>query len=90
MALTTRPDIAHTAYILSSFVENLGNKHWNTAKACLRYLKGTNCENKIYKKCDNLNLKSFLDSDWAGNLDSRKNTSGYCLKLAKSSGAFNC
>ena len=89
LALTTRPDIAHTANILSSFVENPGNKHWNAAKACLRYLKGTESEKLICRKCDKLDLKDFSDSDWAGNLDSRKITSGYCFKLDSSSGAIS-
>ena len=38
LAFSTRPDIAHTANILSSFVENPGNKHWGAAKTCLRYM----------------------------------------------------
>ena len=59
LALTTRPDIAHTVNILSSFVENPGNKHWNAAKACLRYLKDTKSENPFYRKCDELDLKGF-------------------------------
>ena len=87
--MATRPDIAHTANILSSFVENPGNKHWNTAKACLRYLKGTKSETLIYRKCDKLDLNGFSDSDWAGNLDSRKSTSGYCFKLDNISGEIS-
>ena len=89
LALTTRPDIAHTANILSSFVENPGNKHWNAAKAGLRYLKGTKSEKLFYRKCDKLDLKGFSDSDWTGNLNSRKSASGYCFKLDSSSGAIS-
>ena len=87
--MTTRPDIAHRANILSLFVENPGNKHWNAAKACLRYLKGTESEELIYGKCNKLDLKDFSDSDWAGKLDSRKSTSDYCFKLDNSSGALS-
>ena len=89
LALTTRPDIAHTANILSSFVENPGNKHWNAAKACLCYLKGKKSKKFIYRKCDKLDLKGFSDSDWAGNLGSRKSTSVYYFKLDNSSGAIS-
>ena len=88
LALTTRPVIAHTAIILILFVENPVNKHCNAAKACLRYLKGGKSEKLFYRKCDKLDLKGFLDSDWAGDLDSRK--SGYCFKLDNSSGAISC
>ena len=69
LALTTRPDIAHTANILSSFVENPGKKHRN-AEACPRYLKGTKSEKLNYRKCDKSDLKGFSASDWSGNLDS--------------------
>ena len=85
LALTARPDIAHTANILSLFVENPGNKHCNAAKACLRYLKGRKSEKPFYRKCDKIDLKGFSGSDWAGDLDSRKSTSGYCFKLDNSS-----
>ena len=64
------------------------NKHRNAAKACLPYLKGTKSEKFIYRKCDKLDLEGFSDSDWAGNLDSRKIKSDYCFKLDNSSGAI--
>ena len=60
LELTTRPDVAHAAKILSSFVENPANKQWNAAKALLRYLKGTKSEKLIHRKCDKLDLKSFF------------------------------
>ena len=42
LALTSRPDIAHAANLLGSFVQNPGRRHCNAAKGCLRYLKGQN------------------------------------------------
>ena len=77
LALTTRPDLAHTANISSSFVKNLGNEHWNAAKASLRYFNGKKFGKLIYRKCDKLDLKDLSDSYWAGNL---KITSGYCFQ----------
>ena len=32
LALTIRPDIAHAANLLGSFVYDLGKRHWNAAK----------------------------------------------------------
>ena len=87
LALTTRPDFAQTANILSSFVENPGNKNWNAAKAFLRYLKGMNSKRLIYRRCDNLDIRDLSDSDWAGILDTRQSASSYCFKLDNSSGA---
>ena len=89
LALTSRPDIAHAANLLSSFVENPGRQHWNAAKGCLRYLKGTKSEKMIFRKSEKLELTGFSDSDWAGNIDNRKSTSGFCFKLNNCSGAIS-
>ena len=90
LALTRRPDIAHAANLLSSFVENPGRRHWNAAKGCLRYLKGTKSEKIVVRKSEKLELTGFSESDWAGNIDNRKSTSGFCFKLNNSSGAISC
>ena len=89
LALTSRPDIAHAANILSSFVENPGRRLWNAAKGCLRYLKGTKSEKMVFRKSKKLELTGFSDSDWAGNIDNRKSTNGFCFKLINSSGAIS-
>ena len=89
LALTTRPDIAQTANILSSFVENPGNKHWNAAETFLRYLKGIKSERLIYRRCDKLDIKDLSNSDWAGILDAGKSASSYCFKVDNSSGAMS-
>ena len=44
-------------------------------------------EKLIYRKCTKSDLRGFLHCDWAGNLDSRKITAGYCFKRDNSSGA---
>ena len=50
LPLTSRPDIAHAAFLLISFVQNPGNRHWNAAKECLRYLKGTKSEKMVFRE----------------------------------------
>ena len=91
LAIKCRPDIAHTDNLLSSIVENTGRRHWNAAKGCLRYLKGTKTksEKMVFRKSEKLELTGFSDSDWAGNIDNRKSTSGFCFKLNNSSGAIS-
>ena len=89
LALASRPDIVHAANSLSSFVQNLGKRHWNAAKGCLRYLKGTKSEKMVFRKSEKLELTRFCDSDWAGNIDNRKSTSGFCFILNNSSGAIS-
>ena len=58
-------------------------------KGCLRYLKGTKTEKMVFRKSEKLELTGFSDSDWAGNIDNRKSTSGFCFKLNNSSGAIS-
>ena len=89
LALTSRQDIAHAANLLSSFVQNPGKRHWNAAKGCLRYLKGTKSEKMVFRKSEKLELTGFSASDWAVNIDNRKSTSGFCFKLNNSSGAIS-
>ena len=36
-----------------------------------------------------LNLVSFSDAAWAGNIDKRRSTSGYCFKLSDNSGVIS-
>jgi hypothetical protein len=40
-AVATCPDITFAVSILSWFLENLGNIHWEVVKHTLHYLKGT-------------------------------------------------
>ena len=41
-----------------------------------------------FGKSEKLKLTGFSDSDWAGNIDNRISTSGFCFKLNNSSGAI--
>ena len=43
----------------------------------------------VFRKSEKLELTGFSDSDWAGNIDNRKSTSGFCFKLNNSSGAIS-
>ena len=86
LSLSSRPDIAQASHVLSSFLENPGEQHWVAAKHVLRYLQGTKDLCLTFKKCDSgMGLVGYSDSDWAGNEDHRKSTSGYCFKLNESS-----
>ena len=89
LALLSRPHIAHEANLLSSFVQNPGKRLWNAAKGCLRYLIGTKLEKMVFRKSEKHELTDFSDSDWAGNIDNRKSTSGFCFELNNSSGAIS-
>ena len=77
----TRPDIAHAVGVVSIFFSNLGKEHWKAVKWIVRYLKGTS------KVClcfgdDEPMLVGYIDSDMAGDVDSRKFTSGFLMTFA--------
>ena len=78
LCMCTRPDISVAVSIHSRFLENPGKQHWKAAKRVLRYLKGTKNYGLNISPKDS-NLSCFSDADWAGNVDNRKSTSGYCV-----------
>jgi len=84
LACWTRPDIAFAVSELSRFVSDPGTVHMQAAKRVLRYLKGTKeLGLKFTRPADgSLNLLwGYVDSDWAGCVDTRKSTTGYVLML---------
>jgi histone deacetylase 1/2 len=76
----TRPDISYSVNQLCQFLHCPTNIHLTAAKRVLRYLKGTLQFGLQFNK-GSLQLNGFCDSDWAGNPDDRKSTSGYCIYL---------
>ena len=78
----TRPDIAYAVSNVSRFLSNPGREHWNAVKWIMRYLKGTSSLNLCFGG-EKPMLISYTDSDMAGDVDSRKSTSGYLIKFAR-------
>ncbi|XP_057785127.1 uncharacterized mitochondrial protein AtMg00810-like [Salvia miltiorrhiza] len=77
----TRPDIAFTVGMMSRFMHNPTRQHFGAAKRILRYIAGTKDFGIWYSNVANFTLIGFTDSDWAGSLDDRKNTSGFVFNL---------
>jgi len=78
---TTRPDIAYSVSVLSQFMARPLDSHWQAAKAVLRYLKGTVDFGIEYTDSSDVQLTGFSDSDWAGNPDDRRSTTGYAFSI---------
>jgi len=51
-------------------------------KKALRYLQGTKGLMLTYRRSDSLQVEGYSDSDFAGDIDDRKSTSGYVFTLA--------
>lgn len=52
LSITTHPDIAHAASLLSQYNESVGKTHW-VAKRVLRYLKGSAQTGIVFKSQQN-------------------------------------
>ncbi|XP_056158421.1 secreted RxLR effector protein 161-like [Syzygium oleosum] len=67
--------------LISRYMESPTEKHLEATKRILRYLKGTSSLGLFYKKGERSDLLGFTDSDYAGDMDDRKSTSGYVFML---------
>ena len=78
--ICTHPDLAHSVSMVSRYMANLGKEHWQTIKLILRYLKGIT---STYLEFGNskVGLASYVDSDYASDLDSWRSTTGYIFML---------
>eukprot|EP00253_Pinus_taeda_P005046 PITA_05046 len=80
-----RPDIVHAVGVLSRFMSKPGKEHWTAVKAVFRYLRGTSDYGLCYQGRPGLDrvldIRGFVDADWAGDLDQRRSTSGYVFNL---------
>ena len=78
----THPDLAFVTVILGWYQSNPGIEHWRMVKKALRYLQGTKGLMLTYRRSDSLHIEGYSDSDFAGDVDDRKSTSGYVFTLA--------
>ena len=87
LMMGSRPDLAYTVSTLSKFSSNPSPDHFSAAKRVLRYLQSTSTLTLAYTMNEVSQLKGYSDSDWAGDKDDSKSTSGYLFSL---SGASIC
>lgn len=74
----TRPDIAFAVSVVSQFMHDLKSHHMDAIYHILRYFKGCPRKGLLYTRQGNLQIECYTDADWAGSLDDRRSTSGYC------------
>ena len=79
----TRPDIAFAVGVISRFMEKPKFTHWKAAKRILRYVKGTTDLGLLYPRDTNncVKLAGYSDSDWCGDSDDRRSTTGFVFYL---------
>lgn len=78
----TRPDIAFSIGVAARFAKNSSHAHTEAVKTILRYLKGSIDRGITYGgNGENLSIEGYSDSDWAGDKESRRSTSGFIFML---------
>jgi len=81
LSTRTRPDIAYAVGKVARFCSKPTAEHWQAVKRIIRYLKGTYNYGLTYSKSDQRSCAGYSDADWAGDIDDRKSTSGYCFQF---------
>ncbi|KAE8707081.1 hypothetical protein F3Y22_tig00110387pilonHSYRG00804 [Hibiscus syriacus] len=78
----TRPDLAHVVSQVCKYMSKPGKQHWEAVKWIFRYLKGTVGHGIVFgSQRDNPLVVGYVDSDYAGDLDNRRSTTGYVFTL---------
>jgi transposase InsO family protein len=80
----TRPDIAHAVSVVSRFMGTPGKEHWKAVKRIFRYLRGTSDVGLFYGGDPYSSVTGYSDSDYAGDVDSRRSMTGYVFTLGGS------
>jgi hypothetical protein len=80
----TRLDLTYAVSLISRFMEAPTELHYQAVRKILRYLKGTLDYGLFYKKrkSERHELVGFSDSDYTGDVDDCKSTSGYVFLLS--------
>ena len=82
LAVCTRPDIAQSVGALGRYMAAPTDTHWQTAKGVLRYLSSTADLGLTWGGPGaQLGLEAYCDADYAGDVDTRRSTTGYVFML---------
>ncbi|CAM8878921.1 unnamed protein product [Rhodiola kirilowii] len=77
----TRPDLMYSVSLISRFMSRPTEMHMQAAKRIMRYIKGTLSYGILYRH-DKSHMVGYTDSDYAGDIDDRKSTSGYVFMMS--------
>jgi len=81
----TRPDLSKAVSMVSRYMHDLGQGHWEAVNWILWYIKGTIDVGLVFEK-DSIGKQDcirYVDSDYAGDLDKRWSTTGYVFTLSQ-------
>ena len=81
LMVCTRLDISHAVSVVSRFMVDPGKEYWNAIKWIFRYLTGTRDFGILFDQRAGTEVVGYVDSDYAGDLDSRKYTTCYVFRF---------
>jgi hypothetical protein len=81
--VNTRPDLAFLVGYISRFMERPTEEHLAAVKRVIRYVAGTIHFGCKYTREEQWSLIGFCDSDFAGDIDSSKSTTGVAYFLGR-------
>ena len=79
--ICTGPDIKHAVGVVSRYMVNPSREYWNVVKRILRYIERISNVTLYYGESDSI-IKGYVDSNYAGDFDKSKSTTGYVFTLA--------
>ncbi|XP_046142162.1 secreted RxLR effector protein 161-like [Osmia bicornis bicornis] len=83
LAAVSRPDIAFAVNSVSKYLGNHNETHWRAVKRIFAYLQGTIDYGIKYESGGSeAMLIGFSDADYAGDIETRRSTTGYVFCLA--------
>ncbi|KAH4050789.1 hypothetical protein HBI95_077750 [Parastagonospora nodorum] len=79
LAVITRPDISLAVSLVSRHCANPDDQHMEAARRIMKYLKSSSELGLVYWKSPKLDISIYVDSDWAGCIDTRRSTTGWVV-----------
>jgi hypothetical protein len=80
----TRPELTYSVHVLSQFMHQPRQEHWEAALRVVRYLKGKPGQGILLNRNCDLKLSGWCDSDWASCPLTRKSLTGWIIHLGDS------
>ncbi|CAL1413972.1 unnamed protein product [Linum trigynum] len=86
----TRPDISYAVQLVSQFMADPRTDHLAAVYRILRYLRGTMELGLLFPSSGTATLRAYSDSDYAGCVDTRRSTTGWCVQFGNSFISWRC
>lgn len=83
LMLGSRPDLCFAISYFGRFQNCYNETHWKHLKNIIKYLKFTINIGLVFKRsnCNSLYIHSYVDADYAHDVNDRKSTTGFILKI---------